>query len=262
MPARSPSKMLREERRRAILQILEREQRVTVQDLVQRFGVTAVTIRADLDSLARMGALERSHGGAVTRWDRLMDFPITIKEGLHHAEKVRIARAAVELVRPEQTILLDSGTTTAQIARLLKGRYSKLTVITNALNIAYELASAQDITVVMLGGLLRPASFSMVGPQAEHALGGLAADHLFLGVDGIDPSAGLFTPDILEAKLNAIMVKVSREVTVVADSSKFGRRGLSLISEIDSINRLITDRAAPEESVEQLRSAGVEVMLV
>ncbi len=262
MPAKSPSKMLREERRRAILQILEREQRVTVQDLVKRFGVTAVTIRADLDSLARMGALERSHGGAVTRWDRLMDFPITIKEGLHHAEKVRIARAAVELIRSEQTILLDSGTTTAQIARQLKGRRSKLTVITNALNIAYELASAPDITVIMLGGLLRPASFSMVGPQAEHALSRLAADHLFLGVDGIDPEAGLFTPDILEAKLNAIMVNVSREVTVVADSSKFGRRGLSLIAEIGAVNRLITDRDAPREAVQQLRSAGVEVVLV
>lgn len=256
-------RLLTEERRRKILEILESEERVTVEDLVQRFGVSSVTVRGDLDSLAKSGSLIRSHGGAIKRIDPRTDYPIAFKETLHSAEKARIGQAAAELIRPGQIIILDSGTTTAEIARRLKHlKVRPVTVITNALNSAMELSSSPELSVVMLGGILRPMSFSLVGPQAEQTLRDLNADQLFLGVDALDPELGLSTPDILEAQLNALMIKVAREVTVVADSSKLRRRSLSVICKVNLIHRLITDTGADPQVVEALREQGLEVLTV
>ena len=256
-------RLLIEERRRKILELLEQQERVTVGELVQHFGISAVTIRGDLDALAESGALVRSHGGAVKRLNPLLDYPINFKETLHHAEKVRIGAAVAQMVRPDQRIILDSGTTTAEIARQIKQlRLSSLTVITNALNIAMELANLPHISVIMLGGMLRQMSYSLVGPHAEQALRDLNADQVFLGVDGLDAEFGLSTPDLLEAKLNELMIRVSREVTVVADSSKFQKRSLSVISKLDSVHRVVTDDKAPPEMVAALRSRNIEVILV
>ena len=135
-------------------------------------------------------------------------------------------------------------------------------MITNALNIAYELGTLPQVSVIMLGGILRPTSHSLVGPHAEQALRDLNADHLFLGVDGMDPEVGPSTPDILEAQLNALMIKVSREVTVVADSSKFQRRSLSVIARVEMLRRVITDDQVEPGVVSALRSHGVEVLVV
>ncbi len=256
-------RLLIEERRRKILELLEQQERVTVGELVQHFGISAVTIRGDLDALAESGALVRSHGGAVKRLNPLLDYPINFKETLHHAEKVRIGAAVAQMVRPDQRIILDSGTTTAEIARQIKQlRLSSLTVITNALNIAMELANLPNISVIMLGGMLRQMSYSLVGPHAEQTLRDLNADQVFLGVDGLDAEFGLSTPDLLEAKLNELMIRVSREVTVVADSSKFQKRSLSVISKLDSVHRVVTDDKAPPEVVAALRSRNIEVILV
>jgi DeoR family transcriptional regulator of aga operon len=255
--------MLAEERRRKILELLEKEGRVTVSDLVQRFSVSAVTARADLDALSEIGALVRSHGGAVKPASPIQDYPIHFKETLHHAEKVRIGHAASQLVKASQTIILDSGTTTVEVARHLKMlQLRPLTVITNALNIAYELGAVPQVSVIMLGGILRPTSHSLVGPHAEQALRDLNADHLFLGVDGLDPEVGPSTPDLLEAQLNALMIRVSREITVVADSSKFQRRSLSVIARVENLRRVITDDQVEPAVVTALRSHGVEVMVV
>lgn len=262
MDTLSPLRLMGEERKRKILEILEKDGRVTVEHLAREFGVSAVTARADLDDLAGAGTLVRSRGGAVRRSDSILDYPIAVKATLHRAEKQRIARAAVGLLRPEQTIILDSGTTTAQIARQIRGmRLRPLTVITNALNVAMNLHNVPEITVIMLGGILRRTSDSMVGPQAERTMGELNADHLLLGVDGLHPEIGLCTPDILEAQLNALMVRAAREVTAVADSSKLGRRGLSVIGKIDILNRLITDDKADPAIVAAIRARGVEVIL-
>ena len=187
----------------------------------------------------------RSHGGAVKRLNPLQDYPIQVKEILHHAAKVRIARAAARLIRPDQKIILDSGTTTAEIARQIKhSKFGSFTVITNALNIAMELANLPFVSVIMLGGMLRQMSYSLVGPHAEQILTDLNADHAFLGVDGLDPESGLSTPDVFEAKLNALRIRVSRQVTVVADSSKLGQRSLSVI--VASSQRIIQTKASSE----------------
>jgi DeoR/GlpR family transcriptional regulator of sugar metabolism len=256
-------RLLKEERHRKILELLERDGRVTVEDLVKQFEVSSVTVRGDLDALSENGMLVRSHGGAVRRLDASQDYPLRFKESIHHAEKVRIGQAAAEMIRPNQTIILDSGTTTAQVARQLKARKIRpLTVITNALNIAVELAEVQDVSLIMIGGILRHVSNSFVGPQAERMLQDLHADHFFLAVDGLDPQLGLSTPDILEAQLNAVMIRVSTLVTAVADASKFGRRSLSLIGGIESVQRVITDDRVPADIARAVREKGVELVVV
>ena len=244
-----------------VLDLLEQDGRLTVGGLVERFGVSSVTVRTDLDALASAGALVRSHGGAVRRLDPVQDYPISFKDTIHHAEKVRIGRAAAQLIRPGQTAILDSGTTSLQVARHLKLQGLKgVTVVTNALNIASELAEVSDLSLIMIGGVLRQLSNSFVGPQAERMLSQLHADHCFLGVDGLDPEFGPTTPDLLEAQLNNLMIRVSTEVTIIADSSKIGKRSLSAIGSISSIHRLITDDRIPPEMVGAFRGKGLDVI--
>jgi DeoR family transcriptional regulator of aga operon len=258
-----PPRLLVEERRRRILERLEQQERVTVADLVRLFEVSAVTIRGDLDTLAEAGAVVRSHGGALRRKDAPEDVPITVKETLHHAEKVRIGRAAAQMIKDGETIMLDSGTTTAEVARQIRLlNLRSLNVITNALNIAMELASLPHVRLIMIGGVLRQMSYSLAGPPAEQTLRSLHADRLFLGVDGLDPEVGLMTPDVVEAQLNAVMIQVSREVVVVADASKFQRRSLSVIAKLDVVHKVITDSRANAEVLSVLRARNLEVIVV
>jgi DeoR family transcriptional regulator of aga operon len=263
MAGLNPPRLLVEERRRKIIDLVGKQGRVTVEELVRRFAVSAVTVRGDLDALSRGGAVLRSHGGALKRIGALQDVPIGVKETLHHGEKVRIGYAAAQMIGEGETVMMDSGTTTAEIARQIKFlKLKSLTVITNALNIAMELANLPHLRVIMIGGILRQMSYSLVGPHAEHTLKGLNADRLFLGVDSLDPEIGLTTPDVLEAQLNAMMIRVAREVVVVADSSKFARRNLSLIAPLDAVHKIITDDGLAPAMVAALKTRGVEVILV
>ena len=256
-------RLLTEQRRRNLLDLVDQYGQVTVPDMVKQFLVSAVTVRSDLDALASSGALVRSHGGAVRRLEATQDYPLRTKESLHRDEKIRIGRAAAELIEPGETIILDSGTTTAEIARHLKKlKIQSLTVITNALNIAAELADSPDISLIMIGGLLRPVSFSFVGPQADAMMSEIHADRLFLAVDGFDLENGASTPDVLEAQLNNVMIRSAKEVNVVADFSKLGRRSVSKIGPFERIRRLITDKRATSEFTGALRKKGVEVIEV
>jgi len=257
------NRLLVEERRRRIMELLDTQERVTVEELVERFSVSAVTIRGDLDALAEIGAVVRSHGGALKRVNAPEDVPIAVKETLHHAEKVRIGHAAARMIKDGETIMLDSGTTTLEIARQIRFvRFRSLNVITNALNIAMELAALPQVRLIMIGGILRQMSYSLAGPPAELTVRGLHADRLYLGVDGIDPEIGIMTPDVLEAQLNAQMIQISREVVVVADSSKFQRRSLSIIARLDSVHKVITDAGTSPEMIESMQARGVEVIVV
>jgi DeoR/GlpR family transcriptional regulator of sugar metabolism len=252
-----------EERRQKIQEVLEQNGRVTIQEVVAKFKVSAVTARADLDVLSERGVALRSHGGAVRQLNPATDYPLRVKETLHYAEKMRIGEAAIHLIKAHQTIILDSGSTTALIAKKIKAaRIQPLTIITNGLNIAYELAETDGISMIMIGGILRRSSSSFVGPQAVRMLQDLHADHLFLAVDGLHADAGLSTPDILEAQLNNVMIRMSNEVTVVADSSKFGRRSLSLIGGVECARRIITDDRVEETMAAALRAKGLEVIIV
>ncbi len=251
-----------DERRRLIGDLVRDAGRVTVEELVARFAVSPVTIRGDLSALEAAGVLVRSHGGALSRRDD-HDLPIGVKETQHHAEKVRIAQAAVAMLSDGETIILDSGTTTAEIAKALRtATLTSLNVITNALNVAALLLDLPHVRLIVPGGVLRPESRSLAGHLAEAALATLRADRLFLGVDGFDPEIGLMTPHLAEAQLNARMIEISRQVVAVADSSKFARRNVSVIATTDQLDVLITDTAADPGVVEELRRRGVEVVTV
>lgn len=256
-------RLLVEERRRLIVDLVEQQGRATVEELAQKFGTSAVTIRADLDALARSSAIARSHGGALPAAPAANDTPLNIKETRWHAQKLRIGQAAAKMIQDGETIILDSGSTTVEIARQIRQmKFESLTVITNALNIAMELSGLPQIRVMMLGGLLRQTSYSLVGPDAEQALAKLSADRLFLGVDGLDPEVGVTTPDPLEAALNALMIRVSRQTIAVLDASKLGQRSLSVITPVKNLDMVISDSSAPADTVEALRTAGVQVVLV
>jgi len=253
--------LLNEERRRAILDSLSRDGRVLVGDLARQFETSQVTIRKDLEILHAHGLLHRTHGGALpSREGALLDPTLSEKEKLHRREKIRIAEAAAAMVQEGQVVILDSGTTTTAIARALRG-FHNLTVVTNAVTIASELAGA-EVEVILTGGTLRRNSFSLVGPIAEDMLRRLNADILFLGVDGFDVHYGLSTPNLLEAKVNRIMVEISKKVVAVCDASKFGRRSLSQILPPSELHHVITDRGAPRSDIEVLMNAGIEVTLV
>jgi len=258
-----PAKLLTEERRRAILEILSRQGRVVISDLSRHFGVSAVTARADITALHERDLLVRSHGGAIRKQDVSVDYPLDIKESQHHDEKVLIGHAAAGMVREGQTVLLDSGTTTLEVARSIRSRQlPRLTVVTNSLTIAWELSTSPTTNLIMIGGILRHISRSFAGPQAQKLLYDLRVDHFFLGVDGLDPEMGPSTPDILEAELNAAMIRSASETTVVADSSKIGRRSLSLIAPVTSVHRIITDEGISRGHREILESKGIDVMVV
>jgi DeoR family transcriptional regulator of aga operon len=255
--------MLAEERRRAILQLVKKQGSAAVEDLVKQFNVSAVTLRADLGHLAKAGALVRSYGGATAHDENGDDYPLTVKNTRNQAEKTRIAAAAVGLIKSRQTVILDSGSTSAALARAIRhANFDALTVITHALNIAQEFLASSKISVIMIGGIMRHVSGSFVGPQAEQLLRALHADHLFLGIDGLDSDLNLSTPDLLEAQLNKLMMQISNETTVIADSSKLGRRSLSVIGKLTAARRLITDAHASEEMIEKIRNGGIEVIVV
>jgi DeoR family transcriptional regulator of aga operon len=250
--------VLNEERQREILEILNRDGRVLVVDLAQQFQTSQVTIRKDLEILHSQGRIHRTHGGALPiREGALEDPTLREKEKLHRKEKLQIATAAARMVSEGQVVLLDSGTTTTGISRELRD-FKNLTIITNAVNIAAELSGA-SAEVILTGGNLRKNSFSMVGPLAEETLHKLNADILFLGVDGFDVHYGITTPNLLEAKVNRAMMEISKYVVAVCDSSKFGKRSLSLIGPPTVIQHVITDRGISKADLSALKKAGIEV---
>jgi DeoR family transcriptional regulator of aga operon len=253
--------MLSEERRREILELLQSEGRVLVGDLSKRFRTSLITIRKDLQVLHHMGQLERTHGGALpVKTGALYDRTLREKERLHRREKLRIATAAAAMIRAGQVVILDSGTTTTAIAKACR-HFKNLTIITNATNVAEELAGT-SVEVILTGGTLRKNSFSLVGPLAEESLHRLSADLLFLAVDGFDVQYGLTTPNLLEARVNRAMAEAARRTIVVCDSSKFGRRSLSLILPTTAVHETITDRNISKKDLKALREARIDVTLV
>ena len=253
--------VLNEERRRAIVDILQRDGRVLVADLAQEFDTSQVTIRKDLEILHSTGMAQRTHGGALPTHDGALEDPtLREKEKLHRKEKLHIAAAAARMVSEGQVVILDSGTTTTAIARAVRS-FRNLTIVTNAVNIAAELAGT-PVEVILTGGTLRKNSFSLVGPIAEETLRRLTADILFLGVDGFDVHYGLSTPNLLEAKVNRVMVEAAKRTIAVCDSSKFGRRSLSLILPPSGLHHVITDRGIPKSDLNAIKKAGIEVTLV
>jgi len=248
-------------RRQHILQQLLARGSVQVADLVDEFKVSAVTIRADLGHLRAQGLATRTHGGALLLRTPPREQDIHEKDTLNLDRKELIGKRAAQLVKPGDNIIIDSGTTTATLARHLHNHYD-VTVMTNGLNIACELAAAKGIDVLLSGGLLRKQSLSLQGAKAEASLSGYSFDTLFLGVDGLDLQFGLTTHDEAEARLNHRMVERARHVVVLTDASKFGRISLHRIARLEEVHTIITDSGLHPETHARLCRMGLRVIVV
>jgi DeoR/GlpR family transcriptional regulator of sugar metabolism len=256
--------VLASQRRAAILAVVEESGAARVSELVEQLGVSDMTVRRDIERLDAEGLLERVHGGAIAILPRASDEPgFTAKSSLMTAEKHAIALAAARLVEPGATIGISAGTTTYEFARAIR-QLPSLTVVTNSVPVAQLLHEGGGNSVVVLTGGVRTPSDALVGPVAISALQGLHVDRLFLGAHGIDRSAGLTTPNLVEAETNRALVRASRSVCVLADHTKVGIVGLSTFMQLDEVDTLITDAGVParargmlEECVDHLVLADV-----
>ena len=235
----------------------------TLRDLSSKFKISEVTIRNDLAHLEKQNMLIRARGGAIkVKFFRMeIDPSISDKQKEFLEEKQRIAKAALKLIESGDTIVLDSGTTTTEIAKSLE-QFSNLTIITNALNIASILSEYKDFNIYMPGGVMRKKSLSLVGALASENFKKFYCDKLFLGVDGFDTLHGLSTPNTEEAHLNSIMIEMAKKVIVVADSRKFSRRRLGFIATLSQIHVVITDTGIKADDKARLENQGIEVIVV
>lgn len=248
------------ERHQIILTKLSETGYVNVQDLSTKMKVSEVTIRKDLKLLEDKNLLFRTHGGASKINPYTNDKPVAEKESLNAEEKMAIAKSAVSMIGHNDSIIIASGTSMLALARAIHAD-GHLTVITSALNVALELSHHLNVDVLQLGGQLRQNSSSVMGPYAEQILADVSCSILFLGVDGIDSEMGLTTTSLMEARLNQKMMDSSQITVVLADSSKFGRRGLGKICPIDQIQHVITDKGISQEYIRILEEKGVSVTI-
>lgn len=249
------------ERQQEIVRLTNELGKVSVTELAQRFGVSEVTIRNDLTILDQKRLLLRSRGGAMV--NDALGRELSLKEKRHKNSelKQRLGQCVAALIADDERIILDSGTTTEQVAAQLHG-HKNLTVMTNGLNVALQLAQHDKTKVMLTGGTLRKKTMSFYGPQAENCLRFYQFDKVILGADGFDLTAGLSTHFEAEANLNRQMCQVAREVIVVTDSSKFSQRGFHLVCPPQAIHTLVTDSALPGELAAQLQAVGIRLLLV
>jgi len=249
------------ERREQIVERVNAEGRVDVPQLAGEYGVSTVTIRADLNELDRGGLVVRCRGGAIPASEIARELSVQERYKKHQPVKRRLGEAVAGMLLPGQSVILDAGTTTEEVARCLVG-HSELAVMTNGLNIASALASAEDVEVRITGGVLRRDSMSFYGGQAEQSLSQMYFHTLILGVDGFNLQAGITTYFEPEAHLNRLMCRVSERVIAVTDSSKFGLSAAHVICQCHDLDVLVTDRGLPGEYQKALADAGVELVLV
>ncbi len=255
------NKNVTSDRRAKIIALIEQIGVVKVSNLSSKFGVSDVTIRNDLLQLEKKNILIRAHGGAM-KYQRVgVDYELDIKSKKYIIEKQKIGKKAAELIKDGDTIILDSGTTTLQIAKNLS-HLNDLTVITNSLNIAGQLVNLTNVNVIIPGGMLRRKSLSLIGSMAENSIKNYYCDKVFLGVDGIDTKYGISTPNSEEAHLNNIMINISREVIVVTDSSKFSKKSFAFIAPLSKINTIITDNNIPEDEKLNLEQSEIKLLIV
>lgn len=233
--------MLARQRQELILDEVRSTGGVRVSDLVERLGVSDMTVRRDIEVLAARGLVTRVHGGATAAGSSVEEPGFAAKSGLHTDAKQAIARAAVTLIEPGASVALSAGTTTHAVAAELVA-IPRLTVVTNSLRVAEVLhdSGRSDLCVVLTGGERTPSD-ALVGPVAVNALRGLHVDWLLLGVHGMDVGAGFTTPNLAEAETDRALVASARRVAVVADNSKWGVVGLSTIAALDEVDVLVSD---------------------
>jgi len=248
------------DRRHNITQLALKQGKVKVNDLSSLFNISAVTIRLDLKFLANKGLLARCHGGAIATNLISKEFSVEQKYNQQKLIKQKIAKLACQQLKEGEAIILDSGTTTEEVAKSLSV-FRRLVVMTNGLNIAHNLLHSEHFEVLMTGGTLRKKSMSFYGRQAEESIQRYHFDKVILGVDGIDFNSGITTHFEYEAMLNRIMCEVAKEIIVVTDSSKFNQTGIHKICSFDKITTIITDPNIPDNFSQALKKAGVKIVI-
>ncbi|HOP95343.1 MAG TPA: DeoR/GlpR family DNA-binding transcription regulator [Dictyoglomaceae bacterium] len=252
--------MLSEERKIRILEILEKERGIKVSDLVRVFNVTGATIRRDLASLEKEGLVKRTHGGAVLPQSFSFEPLYATKKRQNLKEKMAIGEKAAELIEDGETVFIETGSTTLQIARNIKNRHD-LTVVTNSIDVARELLNARGVEVILTGGNLRKETLALIGPLAERVLREFRVDKVFLGISGIIPGKGMSTASIVEAQIKKLLIEMGKEVIGVADHSKFGKECFAFVAPTEVLNKIVIDDKVPSKYIEDLRSEGVEVII-
>jgi DeoR family transcriptional regulator, fructose operon transcriptional repressor len=247
------------DRQRRIASVVRERGVVRASELAELFGVTDETIRRDLSHLAETGILRRLHGGAVA--EQMRDEPsFDRRHGQHRAEKVMIARAAAAYVTDGSTIIVDSGSTTVHLAHELRDRRD-LVVVTNAVTNAVELMGNPNVTVVQVGGVIRPSSFGSVGEIAVANLNELRVDQVYLAISGISIEGGLTDSTFEEAGVKRAMIAAASEVILLVDSSKFGHDFMVRVAPIEAVSRIITDSGIDPRMKAHLRAIGVELVI-
>lgn len=249
------------DRHQFILKKVKEHGRVSINELAEEMEVSGVTIRKDLKLLEDKNLLFRTRGGGSIDNPYAVDRPIDEKAFINSDQKQLIAKAALELVKQTDSIMIGSGTTVFELARCLYPS-KHLTVITPALKVGLELSNRQNVEVLQLGGLIRPNSSSVAGNHAIRVLEEISCSYLFLGVDGIDQDFGISISNLSESALNQKMLEVVQTVVILTDSSKFGKRGLGKICSLEQVDFIITDNGIPEHYAKLIEEQGIKLIVV
>ncbi|WP_257666178.1 DeoR/GlpR family DNA-binding transcription regulator [Parapedobacter tibetensis] len=247
-------------RHQFILERLKDKGQITIPELIDLTQVSGVTIRKDLKFLEDKGLIFITRGGASLTNPYTVDRPIYEKATINAEQKKKIAHAAVKLIGENDAIIIGSGTTAFEFAHHLHPQ-KPLTVITPAVKVTMELCNRPNVEVLQLGGLIRPNSSSVAGPYAEYMLDRVSCGVLFIGVDGIDLGFGFSISNLTEANINQKMINTSQIIVVLADSSKFGKRGIGKICDLEQVQYIITDDGISESTVRALEDNGVKVIV-
>ena len=248
------------ERQQKLTRLLEQTGRISVAQICDHFGVSEATARRDLETLSEQGKLQRVHGGAIAVEQAPPELPILERETEQPDEKLRVGRAAAALIADNETVFLGSGTTVLEVARNVRNRRN-LTVITNSLPVLNTLAGLDGITVVSLGGMLRNTELSFIGHITEQALSEVRADKVFMGARGVSLEHGLTNDYLQETMTDRAILRIGREVVIVADHTKINRVATAFLASVDKIHTLVTDKDADKEFVKAIKKQNINVIL-
>lgn len=253
--------MLAPERQQCVLNVLARTGAATVAQIAAELGVSAMTVRRDLQVLGEQGLLVKTHGGAILpEKNPAQEIPYSTKSRANADKKQRIGERAAALVAEGDAIMLDAGSTTLEVAKHLHA--SPLVVVTNDVAIAYTLGLRPDMTVIVLGGVMQPSLYTLIHTTTVDFISDLRVNKLFLGADAVHLEHGVTNRTLAEASVKRAMIRAAQEVVLTVDSSKFGKEVFSRVCSLDAVHRIITDSAAPPDMVGKIQEMGITVELV
>ena len=254
------SALFKQARQTRILTAIREQGQVAVSELSRNCDVSEVTIRRDLRELAEQGLLRRAHGGALLSVANVPEHPVIQRMAAGHSWKEAIGRAAAVLVADGESVFIGSGSTTAYVARHLAD-HQHVTVVTNALNVASELAAAQGVAVVVTGGMMRPAELSLIGHITEQALREVRVDKVIIGMRAISLEAGLTNDYLPEVMTDRTILGMAPVLILVADHTKFGQVASAYVAPLDQVTTLVTDSGTPPQAIARLRRLGIEIVV-